>query len=112
MSLRQTSDVWKYFNKLIASNEALCKLCVENPCKRCNKENPCKLQGFHSTNAKKHLDFCHPDANLSVDGVGKNVEKTQATKRTNDGQQKNPADPKYFFKPHQLSAKEYFYLYL
>ena len=57
---KEKSEVWKFFNKLIATNEAVCKICTENPCKKCKKDEPCKLQGFIPTNAKRHLKYSHP----------------------------------------------------
>jgi hypothetical protein len=70
--MREKSEVWRYFTKLLDSNQILCKLCAEKFCKNCSKENPCKLQGFNPSNAKKHLKFIHPDESKIVEEMDNN----------------------------------------
>ena len=77
---REKSEVWKYFKKLIGTNESLCILCEKNPCKNCAKEGPCKLQGMLPGNAKRHLKFYHPNEHEQVEKIDGNKEAPAAKK--------------------------------
>lgn len=59
--VKESSLIWetKYFKRLVDGSTE-CNLCKENRCHQCKKtQDPCKLQGQHASNVKKHLKTCH-----------------------------------------------------